>query len=106
MSNKTLKTAVPQKMSKLEKEFWQFHKDNPHIWLLFRQFARKAMASGRKTYSSNAIFERVRWWTDIDTNDVDGFKINNNHRAYYTRLFQATYPNQAHFFRTRSVRRD
>jgi len=88
----------------LEKDFLEFHNANPHVWLLFRQFARKAMASGRKSYSANAIFERIRWYTDIDSNDEQGFKVNNNHRAYYTRLFQSQYPNHAHFFRTRTLR--
>jgi len=96
--------SEPKYSSALEKDFLAFHKANPHVWLLFRQFARAAMAR-RKTYSSNAIIERIRWYTDIEThNDDAGFKVNNNHRAYYARMWKAQFPSHADFLRTRKLR--
>lgn len=88
-------------MTKLEKDFMEFHKENPHVYELFKRFTKAAMSSGRKTYSAKAIFERIRWHTDIETNESLGFKLNNNHCPYYTRMFAAQFPNQANFFRTR-----
>jgi hypothetical protein len=90
-------------MSKLEKEFMEFHQDNPHVYELFKRYTKAAMSSGRDSYSAYAIFERIRWHTDIETNEALGFKLNNNHRPYYARMFSAQYPQHAHFFRTRAL---
>ena len=88
-------------MSKYEKQFMEFHKENPHVYELFKRYTKAAMTTGREHYSAKAIFERIRWHTDIETNESLGFKLNNNHCPYYTRMFAAQFPNQAAFFRTR-----
>ena len=83
---------------------WQkFHHDNPLVYDLFKRFTFQAIQAGRKNYSVNAIFERIRWHTDIDTRG-DEFKLNNNHRAYYGRKFMRDYPKFDGFFRTRDTK--
>ena len=88
-------------MSKYEKQFMEFHKKNPHVYELFKRYTKAAMSTGRQSYSAYAIFERIRWHTDIETNEALGFKLNNNYRPYYARLFAANYPQYANFFSTR-----
>jgi hypothetical protein len=88
-------------MSKLEKKFMEFHKENPHVYELFKRYTKAAMATGRQNYSAYAIFERIRWHTDIETNEALGFKLNNNHRPYYARMFAADHPKYAKFFKTK-----
>jgi hypothetical protein len=90
-------------MSKYEKQFIEFHKANPHVYELFKRYTKAAMATGRKHYSAAAIFERIRWHTDIETNEELGFKLNNNVTAYYSRMYSANYPHHKDFFRTRSL---
>lgn len=84
----------------LDAAFRRFHVDNPRIWELFERFALAAIQAGRTSYSSAAIFERIRWHLEIETRDPD-CKLNNNHRAFYARLFHQRYPQHAGFFRNR-----
>ena len=90
-------------MANHEKNFLEFHQANPHVYELFKKYVNAAAKSGRSNYSAYAIFERIRWHQDIETRDDLGFKLNNNHRPYYARLFQAHYPKKATFFRTRQL---
>jgi hypothetical protein len=94
---------MSQEQTRLEKDFLKFHEENPDVWALFKRYTNAAIATGRGNYSAYAIFERIRWHQDIETRDDLGFKLNNNHRPYYARLFQAHYPKKATFFRTRQL---
>ena len=67
----------------LKLQWWAFHNANPHVYELFEKFTFDVIRRGYSNYSANAIFERIRWHTEIET---DGeFKLSNNHRAYYAR---------------------
>jgi len=74
-------------MSKLEKEFQKFHKENPKVYELLVGFARDwVKAKGGKTkLGISMIYELVRWEVGLSTTDPD-FKLCNNHRAFYARL--------------------
>lgn len=89
-------------MSKLKQQWWEWHKANPNVWVLFQKYTFQAIEAGREHYSVNAIFERIRWHTDIETRG-DQFKINNNHRPYYARYFHHVYPEHNGFFRIREL---
>lgn len=80
--------------------FKKFHTANPKIWELFVQFTMQSVLRGRTHYSVDAVFERIRWYVDVETVG-DAVKLNNNFRAYYARMFHAKYPEYAGFFRTR-----
>lgn len=86
----------------LKNIWWEFHTQNPHVYELFKQFTFQVIDAGFENYSVNAIFERIRWHTDIETRG-SSFKLNNNHRAYYARLFHHDHPEHDGFFRTRYV---
>lgn len=91
-------------MTELERRFWRYHEDNPHVYAMFRRFTLQA--TDRKTnYSARAIFHRMRWFTEIETNG-DIFKINNNYSPYYARMFMKEFPQHAGFFRTRAIGED
>lgn len=73
--------------------FKVFFLDNPDIVNAFEQFLFETLAAGKKRYSSDALFHRVRWWSEIETRKLaDDFKLNNNHTAYLARFFMASYP--------------
>ena len=78
-------------MNKLQDKFQQFHDNNPKVWELFKMFSFDVIRSGRKHYSVNAIFERIRWHTDIETKSKDSFKLSNNHRAYHARSLMKSF---------------
>tara|TARA_R110002153_G_C13078403_1_gene474068 strand:+ start:273 stop:650 length:378 start_codon:yes stop_codon:yes gene_type:complete len=79
-----------------------YHRDNPEVWELFKSFTLDLIYGGRKHYSANAIFERIRWEKDLGNGSEAAFKLNNNYRAFYARHFMATYPRYEGFFRTRT----
>lgn len=92
-------------MTRLEAAFEEFHRDNPGVYEIFKRFAHKALLSGRQHFGVSAVWERLRWETMIETQG-DEFKLNNNHRAYYARMYMRDFPAAAGFFRTRCVRGD
>ena len=89
-------------LNRHEASFRQFHADNPNVYQLLKRFAKEAIKAGYRHYSMYALFERVRWHMMIDTNG-DSFKVNNNHRPYYARMFHRDHPEFDGFFHTRTV---
>ena len=79
-----------------------FHARHPRVWRLFVEFTFQAIRAGHDHYSVGAIWERIRWETDMgDPHTRADFKLNNNHRAFYSRRLMTMYPDRAGFFRTR-----
>ena len=88
----------------LEAKFWEFHRANPHVYMLLRRFTWEIKQAGHKHYSMDAVYHRVRWHMQIDTiGDLD-FKLNNNHTSYYARMIMRREPALEGFFRTRELR--
>ena len=90
----------------IEAAFWIFHLANPMIYELFCGFTRRAIAKGYTTFSVSMIIERIRWETSVETYDPASpgeFKLNNNYRAYYARLWMRDHPEWPNFFRTRTL---
>lgn len=87
------------KLTKLEWDFLKFHDEHPEVYELLKRFALEALAAGRKKLSIALLAERVRWETSV----VGGkeFKLNNNHRSFYARMFMDDHPQYEGFFRTR-----
>lgn len=82
--------------------FADFHQSHPSVWRFFQRFALEVISSGRSNYSSNAIFERIRWHMEIESKN-DEVKLNNNFRAYYARMFHLAHPDHNGFFRNRRL---
>lgn len=101
MNQRDLFDDEPPEKRSLVEAFWEFHRDNPGVYALFDKFAREAAAKERKAFGSKMIFERMRWYTLIESQG-DAFKLNNNYTAYYARLWMHRNPQHAGFFRTRS----
>jgi DNA repair photolyase len=95
----------PQQQSRRDQlvaRFIQFHRDNPAVWQLFEQFTLQLIQSGRRHYSSDAVFQRIRWQIDIETRG-EAVKLNDHYRAYYARMFEAKHPSHERFFRNRKL---
>lgn len=80
--------------------FLKYHRENPQIYVMFEKFSLQVIASGRKNFGVGAIAERMRWYSAIETVG-DCYKINNNYRAFYARLFEEQNPQHIGFFRKR-----
>ena len=87
----------------IEEKFETYHKDNPHVYDLFVKFAKEAKGSGMTKFSANGIFERIRWFTNIETTG-ERFKISNNYRPYYARKMMKEYPEFEGFFSIKELK--
>jgi len=85
----------------IKEQFLNYHRNNPQVWKLFKQFSLELINSGRKLGSAHAVMHRIRWHHAVLTKDADEFKINNNYAAWYSRSFEKTFPKHAGFFKRR-----
>lgn len=83
-----VRTAFPPRFA----AFRQFHRDNPEVYRLFRKFARQALDAGMPSCGARLIGERIRWHVRIETQSDDGFKVNDHHWPYYSRLLMLEEP--------------
>jgi hypothetical protein len=87
--------------SELYRAFLTFYRANPTVYTELVALARQAKAAGHERYSIAALFELVRWHRTVEVRSSDGFKLNNNHRAFYAREIMEREPDLAGFFATR-----
>lgn len=73
-------------MLSIAEKFHEFHKNNPDVYNLLVKYALECKQAGLKKYSINALFERIRWHTNIEIRSDTEFKLSNNHRSMYARL--------------------
>jgi hypothetical protein len=89
----------------LKRKWWEWHKQNPHVYDLFEKFTLDAISKGHERLSAWLIVNRIRWETAVETRG-DDFKISNDFIAYYARLFMHNHPRYEGFFKTKQLRRD
>jgi hypothetical protein len=89
----------------LKRKWWEWHKQNPHVYELFEKFTLDAISKGHERLSAWLIVNRIRWETAVETRG-DDFKISNDFIAYYARLFMHNHPRYEGFFKTKQLRRD
>lgn len=69
--------------------FDDFHRANPDVYRTLVRLAREWVNStGRTKVGIGALYEVARWQIAIATSDPD-FKLNNNFRAFFSRLIMA-----------------
>ena len=79
--------------------FTRFHKDNPMIFHRVVEFADRQRLK-RTHYSIEIILNVIRYHTDLDGKG-DPFKINNNYKPFYSRMYME-YRKCPGFFETRT----
>lgn len=104
VSEPALQLALFEPNSPLERAFEDYHRANPQVYELFKQFTFEVIRSGRRHFSADAVLHRIRWEAAVKTTDSEGFKINNNYAAFYARKFMKDFPQYEGFFRTRRRR--
>ncbi len=81
--------------------FHTFHADNPHIYGLLRNGARRLRTAGWEHYGIAALWEGLRYESAVHTTG-DDFKLNNSYRALYARMLMENEPELRGFFSTRT----
>ena len=88
----------------IERAFWAFHDDNPHVYDRLVLLSRDLQARGRLRIGIGMLFEVLRWHHAMTTEgDADGFKLNNNYRARYARLIMEREADLAGVFELRRL---
>lgn len=88
-----------------EAAFEEHQRENPKLYAVLRRFALEARRAGRERLGIAMLYERVRWYTTVETKD-DSFKLNNNWRAWYARKLMNEEPELAGMFETRKAKAD
>lgn len=90
---------------KIQSAFELFHKENPHVYVMLVELARKVKAAGRSTYGIASLFEQLRWHFEFETSDpnMKNFKLNQNYRSRYARLIMQQEADLKDFFNTRQL---
>lgn len=87
----------------LESEMLSYHAANPQIYEYVDQYAQQAIRAGYQHFAIATIWEKIRWEIAVVTRDHD-FKLPNNHRAYYARMWMRRNPHHDGFFQTCALR--
>ena len=90
-------------MNELECRYREWITLHPHVFLLFESFALEMRDRDAK-FGIGMLAERVRWEVAASWLPSDGYKINNNYRAYLARDRIAKHPELARLMTTRKVR--
>lgn len=90
-------------VTRLEREARDWMDEHPDVFALFERFARQMVERGRR-FGIGQLTERVRWEVAATWSSSDGFRVNNNHRAYVARRLVALHPSWAAWLETRRVR--
>ena len=96
--------ALASQSDGLKQKWWNWHRENPHVYALFERFTFEAIRLGHKRLSAWLIVNRIRWETSVVTSGGD-FKISNDFIAYYARLFMHNHPQYLGFFKTKALKR-
>jgi len=89
-------------MDRIQREFEEFHKANPRVYVEIVSIAREYRAKGVRAGIAH-VWEVMRWMTVMDTKTADAFKLNNNHRSRYARLVMSQEDDLRGFFKTREL---
>ena len=86
----------------IEERAAAFDAANPHVYREFRRLAFVLYGRGHKHFAAKLIVEQMRWMWMMRTADASGFKLNNNHTAYFARKLMANEPELSKVFETRT----
>jgi len=93
---------------KIQRDFEAYHNLFPGNYQLWVRFARQAQEAGLTQVSSTTIWERVKWYIEVEraTEPVRqdyNPSMSNNYRSRYARLIMQQEPDLAGFFPLREL---
>lgn len=93
----------PANTETIAKKFEEFHAAHPEVYDDLVALCRELRARGYQRFGIATVYEVARWRSMLRVGPEEGFKLNNNHRAYYARLIMEQEPDLAGIFSTRSL---
>jgi len=89
---------------RIDAAFWEFHRQNPLVYELLCAYARSAVQAGRGHFGIRMLWERLRWYVLVETEDPTGIKLNDHFHSRYARLIMLQEDDLAHLFETRLLK--
>lgn len=80
----------PEFNTKHGKAFRRFHADHPEVYRRLCTMLERMIERGRRRIGIGMLFEVLRWNHYMES--TEEFKLNNNYRAYYTRMIRHLRP--------------
>jgi hypothetical protein len=77
-------------------DFEQYHSEHPDIYEKFKNFALLEIRKGQRHLSADFIWHKIRHYTPIT--DGGKYKISNEYRAFYSRMFINDFPQYTNCF--------
>ena len=88
----------------LEDNFHRFHAENPHVYAKLVELARRwHTTKPHDKCGIGMLFEVARWYLDLQ-GAGEPIALNNNYRAFYSRMIMEREPDLAGIFKTRRQR--
>ena len=88
-------------------KFEEFHKNNPHVYTIFKRLTFRAINAGAKKLSAWWVINVARWELAFSTTDFNSdFKISNDYIAYYSRMFMSDFPQHDKIFNTKPLKEE
>lgn len=93
------------KNQEINRKFCLYDVENPHIWKEFQNLSFKLIDRGFTKLSAELIYNQIRWLKYMQHGN-DGFKLNNNFKAFYARKFMKEFPVYNNIFELRKSKFD
>jgi hypothetical protein len=84
-------------------KFERYHRNNPHVYDLFKRYAFAIIQRGIRRTSVWLIMNRIRWEMTVETYG-DEFKICNDYFALYARMFVVENPDYRDLFQLKTMK--
>lgn len=88
----------------IEEQFRRFHEANPHVARILAQMALDLKRRGRQHFGMKALFETLRFYSALQTEGGEEWKLDNSFTAHFSRLLMDEYPELSNFFEIRERR--
>jgi hypothetical protein len=97
-------TTATVETKTLDEKFQEYHEDNSHVYQALVRLARGLKDQGYKRVGIKMLWETMRYRLMIETDDLDGFKLNNNYPSRYARMMMDNEPELQGFFEIRELK--
>jgi hypothetical protein len=88
----------------IREQFERFDAENPHVYEELMRLVLNAYDAGHRRIGIAMVYETMRYNILMRTLARDGFKLNNNYKAYYARKLIADFPQLDGVIETRELR--
>lgn len=95
-----------QDETELVRKFRTWNQANLKVFEMFESFGLEAIKAGRHKFGAAMIWERLRWYTQIETRGDSKFKLANYWKAFYARKFEQRHEDHAGLFVKRASMAD